>query len=282
MLRTRGNAELSMKGVVLAGGLGTRLKPLTLVTNKHLLPVYDRPMIFYPIECLLNAGIQDILVVTGGEHAGDFLKLLQNGKQLGIGHLEYTYQQGEGGIAHALQLAQDFADGGKICVVLGDNIIEGTIRKAAGDFFTQKSGAKLLLKRVPDPQRFGVARCDGDRVIEIIEKPEQPPSDLAVTGIYFYDNDVFHICETLKPSGRGELEITDVNNAYLKRGDLTYEELDGWWTDAGTFESLHRASCLVAEGGANHMEISPQASGLGSGESRGARANSPVCKPDKK
>jgi len=247
-----------MKGIVLAGGLGTRLRPLTLVTNKHLLPVYDRPMIYYPIECLLNAGIDEVLIVTGGEHAGDFLKLLKNGKQLGLRHLEYAYQEGEGGIADALKLAEDFADGDKVCVVLGDNIIERNIRKAAGDFFTQRSGAKLLLKQVPDPQRFGVVRFEGEgderRVAEIIEKPDEPPSDLAVTGIYFYDRDVFEICKKQKPSGRGELEITDVNNTYLERGDLTYETLDGWWTDAGTFESLHRAARMVAEGGANKVD----------------------------
>jgi len=243
-----------MKGVILAGGLGSRLRPLTLVTNKHLLPVYDRPMIYYPIQCLVNAGIDEIILVTGGEHAGDFLKLLKNGKELGIRHLEYAYQEGEGGIADALKLAEDFADGGKICVVLGDNIIQKNIRKASGDFFTQKSGAKILLKEVDDPQRFGVADIQGDKINQIIEKPENPPSNLAVTGIYFYDNDVFNICQTLKPSDRGELEITDVNNHYLQRGDLTYEILDGWWTDAGTFESLHRATNLVAEGGANQIE----------------------------
>ena len=241
-----------MKGVILAGGLGTRLMPLTRVTNKHLLPVYDRPMIYFPIECLVKAGIDDVLVVTGGEHAGDFLKLLRNGKHLGIQHLEYAYQEGEGGIADALKLAEEFADGGRICVVLGDNIIERHIRGAAEAFRAQKSGAKLLLKQVDDPQRFGVARLDGaQRIAEILEKPEHPPSNLAVTGIYFYDADVFDICQTLEPSGRGELEITDVNNHYLKRGDLTYEVLEGWWTDAGTFESLHHASRLVADGGAN-------------------------------
>jgi len=250
-----------MKGIILAGGLGTRLRPLTLVTNKHLLPVYDRPMIYYPIQCLLNAGIRDILIVTGGEHAGDFLKLLKNGKHLGVHHLEYAYQEGEGGIADALKLAEDFCDGDKLCVVLGDNIIQKNIRKAAGDFFTQASGAKLLLKEVPDPERFGVVRFADDggggglgRIAEIIEKPATPPSNYAVTGIYFYDADVFDICRDLKPSGRGELEITDVNNAYLARGDLTYDILDGWWTDAGTFESLLRASTYVAEGGANHVE----------------------------
>ena len=186
-----------MKGVILAGGLGTRLRPLTLVTNKHLLPVYDRPMIYYPIECLVNAGIKDVLVVTGGEHAGDFLKLLKNGKQLGLRHLEYAYQEGEGGIADALKLAEEFADGGKVCVVLGDNIIQNNIRKAAGDFFTQRSGAKLLLKEVPDPQRFGVVRYEGEgakkKIVEIIEKPKDPPSKHAVIGIYFYDADVFKV-----------------------------------------------------------------------------------------
>jgi len=245
-----------MKGVILAGGLGTRLRPLTLVTNKHLLPVYDKPMIYYPIQCLLNAGIDEILIVTGGEFAGDFLKLLKNGKDLGVRHLAYAYQEGEGGIADALKLAEDFADGDKICVVLGDNIIEGNIRKAAGDFFTQKSGAKILLKEVPDPQRFGVVSMQNDQVTGIIEKPSDPPTNLAVTGIYFYDNDVFKICETLEPSGRGELEITDVNNHYLQRGDLSHEILDGWWTDAGTFDSLLRATKYVAESGANHMNLS--------------------------
>lgn len=248
-----------MKGVILAGGLGTRLRPLTLVTNKHLLPVYDRPMIYYPITSLVNAGINEILIVTGGEHAGDFLKLLKNGKDLGVQHLEYAYQEGEGGIADALKLAEEFADGGKICVVLGDNLIEGNLRQAAGNFFTQRSGAKLLLKEVPDPQRFGVVEFENNQISRIIEKPTDPPSNLAVIGIYFYDADVFEICQTLKPSDRGELEITDVNNAYLQRGDLTHDVLDGWWTDAGTFESLHRASSLVAEGGANHVDQSAAA-----------------------
>jgi glucose-1-phosphate thymidylyltransferase len=244
-----------VKGVILAGGLGSRLSPLTLVTNKHLLPVYDRPMIHFPIRCLVNARITDILLVTGGEHAGDFLRLLRNGKQLGVHHLEYAYQEGEGGIADALKLAEEFADGGRICVVLGDNIIEGGIHRAAEHFAAQKSGARLLLKEVPDPQRFGVARIEGDSLVQIIEKPADPPSRLAVTGIYFYDADVFEICRTLRPSDRGELEITDVNNAYLRRGDLAFEVLDGWWTDAGTFDSLHRAACLVAEGGANHVDL---------------------------
>jgi glucose-1-phosphate thymidylyltransferase len=244
-----------MKGVILAGGLGSRLRPLTLVTNKHLLPVYDKPMIYYPIVCLLNAGITEVLIVTGGEHAGDFLKLLKNGKDLGLRQLRYAYQEGEGGIADALKLAEDFADGGKVCVILGDNIIEGNIRKAAGEFFTQPTGGKILLKEVPDPQRFGVVAMSNGKITEIIEKPETPPSNLAVTGIYFYDNDVFKVCRSLKPSGRGELEITDVNNYYLQRGDLTHDVLEGWWTDAGTFESLYRATQYVAEGGANHPTL---------------------------
>jgi len=243
-----------MKGVILAGGLGTRLRPLTLVTNKHLLPIYDRPMIYYPIECLIKAGIRDIIIVTGGEHAGDFLKLLGNGKSLGIRELHYTYQEGEGGIADALQLAEDFAEGDKICVVLGDNIIEQNIRQAVGEFFTQTSGARIILKEVDDPKRFGVARVEDGRISEILEKPDDPPSNYAVTGIYMYDNDVFDITRTLKPSNRGELEITDVNNEYIRRGDLTYNILNGWWTDAGTFESLYRANSLVAEGGANHVD----------------------------
>ena len=249
-----------MRGIILAGGLGTRLRPMTQVTNKHLLPVYDRPMIYYPIECLLNAGIRDILIVTGGEHAGDFLKLLKNGKELGIGHLEYAYQEGEGGIADALKLAEEFSEGGKICVVLGDNIIQGSIRHAANTFLTQPSGAKVLLKAVPDPERFGVAVLNGDgpepRISEIVEKPAKPVGNLAVTGIYFYDQDVFDLCRTLRPSTRGELEITDLNSAYIERGDLTYEVLDGWWTDAGTVESLYRATCLIADGGANNVERS--------------------------
>ncbi len=243
-----------MKGVVLAGGLGTRLHPLTRVTNKHLLPVYDRPMIYYPIQTLLNAGIDEILIVTGGEHAGDFLKLLGNGKALGLRDLHYTYQEGEGGIADALLLAEDFADGDKVCVVLGDNIIEGNIRQAVGEFFTQPSGAKILLSKVDHPDRFGVPRLEDGRIVEVIEKPADPPSGFAVIGIYMYDRNVFDIAKTLVPSGRGELEITDVNNVYIGRGDLTHSVLEGWWTDAGTFESLHRANCLVAQGGANRID----------------------------
>ena len=242
-----------MKGVVLAGGLGTRLLPLTKVTNKHLLPVYDRPMIYYPIRTLVNAGINEIMLVTGGNNAGDFLKLLGNGKEFGLRHLDYTYQEGEGGIADALRLAEYFAEGELICVVLGDNIIEQNILRPAQSFREQKVGAKILLKEVKDPQRFGVPVLDRDRVIRIEEKPKQPRSPYAVTGIYFYDARVFVIIKTLKPSGRGELEITDVNNAYIEAGQLTWDILDGWWTDAGTIESLHLANQLVSQTGANKM-----------------------------
>jgi len=242
-----------MKGIVLAGGLGTRLYPLTKVTNKHLLPVYNQPMIYYPIQTLINAGIRDIMIVTGGNSAGDFLRLLGNGKDFGLKHLNYTYQEGEGGIADALKLAEHFADGDLICVILGDNIIEGNIVKAREDFEKQGKGAKILLKKVPDPQRFGVPELDGDRIIRIEEKPKVPKSDYAVTGIYFYDSRVFEIIKTLKPSARGELEITDVNNDYIERGEMTWAELEGWWTDAGTFDSLLRASNLVAKTGANKL-----------------------------
>ncbi|HJU05904.1 MAG TPA: sugar phosphate nucleotidyltransferase [Nitrospiraceae bacterium] len=243
-----------MKGVVLAGGLGTRLSPLTRVTNKHLLPVYDRPMIYYPIQTLVNAGIRQILLVTGGNSAGDFLKLLGNGKEFGLRHLDYTYQEGEGGIADALRLAEYFADGEPICVVLGDNIIERNILRAATAFRNQSAGARILLKEVKDPQRFGVPVLDGDRVIKIEEKPTNPRSAYAVTGVYFYDARVFEIIKTLKPSGRGELEITDVNNAYIETGELTWDVLEGWWTDAGTIESLFAANQLVARTGANKLD----------------------------
>ena len=244
-----------MKGVVLAGGLGSRLKPLTKVTNKHLLPVHNQPMIYYPINTLINAGIDDIMIVTGGNSAGDFLKLLGNGKDFGLKHVNYTYQEGEGGIADALSLVEHFADEEPICVVLGDNIIEGNIRKAAEDYRKQSSGAKILLKRVHDPQRFGVPELDGDKVLQIEEKPDNPKSDFAVIGIYFYDSTVFDVIKTLKPSGRGELEITDVNNHYINQNAMTWNELDGWWTDAGTFESLLHATNLVAETGANNLEV---------------------------
>jgi len=241
-----------MKGVILAGGLGTRLFPLTKVTNKHLLPVYDKPMIYYPIQTLINAGIDDILIVTGGNNAGDFLKLLGNGKEFGLKHINYTYQEGEGGIAEALRLAEFFASGEKICVVLGDNIIQKNIRKAVENFRKQKEGAKILLKEVPDPQRFGVAELEGDRIARIEEKPKKPKSQYAVIGIYLFDREVFEIIKTLKPSGRGELEITDVNKRDIEKRLMTWDILEGWWTDAGTFESLLRANQLVAETGANN------------------------------
>jgi glucose-1-phosphate thymidylyltransferase len=244
-----------LKGVVLAGGLGTRLRPLTAVTNKHLLPVYDQPMIYYPIRTLVNAGIADIMIVTGGNSAGDFLKLLGNGKAFGLKHLNYTYQEGEGGIADALSLVEHFAAGEPVCVVLGDNIIEGNIRTAVRSYRHQGGGAKILLKKVPDPQRFGVPELDGRRVVRIEEKPKVPKSEYAVIGIYMYDSDVFEAIKTLKPSDRGELEITDVNNIYIDRDEMTWDELEGWWTDAGTFESLLRASNMGAETGANKMEL---------------------------
>jgi glucose-1-phosphate thymidylyltransferase len=246
-----------LKGIVLAGGLGTRLKPLTAITNKHLLPVYDKPMIYYPIQTLVNAGIRDIMIVTGGNSAGDFLRLLKNGKEFGLKHLNYTYQEGEGGIADALRLCEDFADGAPVCVVLGDNIIEGNICKAVRAYRHQGSGAKILLKKVPDPQRFGVPELDGRRVVRIEEKPKEPKSEYAVIGVYMYDAGVFDIIRTLKPSGRGELEITDVNNSYIERDEMSWDELEGWWTDAGTFESLLRASNMVAETGANKLNFAP-------------------------
>jgi len=242
-----------MKGVVLAGGIGSRLNPLTRVTNKHLLPVYDKPMVYYPIQTLVNAGIQEILLVTGGKNAGDFLRLLGNGRDFGLKHLNYTYQEGEGGIADALALAEHFADGGAICVVLGDNVIETNVRNAVENFKKQGEGARIILKEVDDAARFGVAEIRGSRVVGIEEKPRNPRSNYAVIGIYLYDSTVFQKIRRLKPSGRGELEITDVNNFYLQEGTLCYEILEGWWTDAGTFESLLRANNLVAKTGANKI-----------------------------
>ena len=243
-----------MKGIILAGGLGTRLNPLTKITNKHLLPIHNKPMIYYPVETLINAGITDIMIVTGGSCAGDFLRLLGNGMEFGLKHINYTYQEGEGGIADALSLAEYFADRQKICVILGDNIIEKNVIKAVKDFEAQKDGAKILLKEVPDPERFGVAEVKSGRLVNIVEKPRQPKSNLAVIGIYMFDARVFDIIKTLKPSDRGEFEITDVNNAYVKEGKMTWEMLQGWWTDAGTFESLLRANILVSQTGANNKE----------------------------
>ena len=235
-----------MKGIVLAGGTGSRLFPLTKITNKHLLPIYDRPMIYYPIQTLVDAGIRDIMIVTGGRNSGDFLRLLANGKEFGLNHLNYTYQEGEGGIADALSLAEHFADRDSICVILGDNIIERSIRNAVEAFERQEKGAKLLLKEVSDADRFGVAEICGDKIVGIEEKPTAPKSNYAVTGVYLYDGTVFDKVRQVEPSRRGELEITDVNNLYIQEGSLTFSYLDGWWTDAGTFESLLRAQNLVA------------------------------------
>jgi len=236
-----------MRGVVLAGGLGTRLAPLTKVTNKHLLPIYNKPMVYYPIQTLVRAGIHDILLVTGGNNAGDFLRLLGNGREFGLTHIDYVYQEGEGGIAEALGLAGYYAKGQRIVVILGDNILEDDIAPYVDAFRRQKAGAKILLKEVDDPERFGVAEIRGDRVVGIEEKPKSPRSRFAVTGVYFYDDWVWEVISTLKPSGRGELEITDVNNAYIGKNQMTFDLLPGWWTDAGTFESLYRANRLIAE-----------------------------------
>ena len=240
-----------MRGVVLAGGLGTRLYPLTKVTNKHLLRVYDKPMIYYPIEALTNAGIKEIMVVTGGNNAGDFLRLLGNGKEFGLNRIHYAYQEGEGGIAEALSLAEAFAEGRPICVVLGDNIIENYIIEAVGAYKAQGGGARIMLKEVPDPERFGVPVFAGEKIVRVEEKPKDPKSSYAVIGIYMYDSKVFDIIGGLEPSQRGELEITDVNNAYIEAGTMKWSLLDGWWTDAGTIQSLLRASNMVEKSGAN-------------------------------
>ncbi len=236
-----------MKGVVLAGGLGKRLEPLTRITNKHLLPIYDQPMIYYPIRTLVDAGLTEILIVTGGAHAGEFLRLLGNGAEFGLKHLDYTYQRGEGGIAEALSLAEHFAAGQPLVVVLGDNIVEHSIRPYVERFAAQGQGARLLLKEVDDPWRFGVVKLSGEQIVRIEEKPTDPPSRYVVTGIYMYDATVFDIIRTLRPSGRGELEITDVNNTYIDRGQMRYDRLEGWWTDAGLPETLYRAATLVRE-----------------------------------
>lgn len=240
-----------MKGVILAGGLGTRLLPMTRVTNKHLLPVYDRPMIYFPLQQMVAAGLTEILLVTGGNSAGDFLRLLGNGKEFGLKHLHYTYQEGEGGIAEALGLAEHFADGGPLCVILGDNLFQEPLApyvQAYREHLSREGrGAMILLKEVEDAHRFGVVELQDGRLVRIVEKPSRPPSNLAVTGCYFYDGEVFEIIRGLRPSERGELEITDVNNAYIARGTMTYRVLQGWWTDAGTVPSLFRAAQLVAQ-----------------------------------
>lgn len=237
-----------MKGIVLAGGLGTRLFPLTKITNKHLLPVYDRPMIYYPIQTLVEAGVKDILIVTGGNNAGDFLRLLGNGKAFGLKHLNYTYQEKEGGIAEAVGLAEEFAEGEKVVTILGDNLIEQSIRKEVEEFKRQKSGGRIFLKKVKNPREYGVAVLNGNKVVRIEEKPKNPKSDLAVVGLYMYDNQVFDIVKALKPSRRGELEITDVNNAYIRKENLTYSVLKGFWADAGeSIDALLDANLLISQ-----------------------------------
>jgi glucose-1-phosphate thymidylyltransferase len=255
-----------LKGVILAGGLGSRLLPMTRVTNKHLLPVYDRPMIYYPIQQLVHAGITDILVVTGGNNAGDFLKLLRNGREFGLQDLSYTYQEGEGGIAEALGLAEHFAEGEPIAVILGDNIFQDPIETAVRAYERVGSGAMILLKEVSDPERFGVAELNGDKVVGIVEKPKQPRSRFAVTGCYFYDARVFEIISGLEPSARGELEITDVNNRFLEWGELRHHVLSGWWTDAGTVASLYRSAGLVASDKENPVLRPPHLLLSGGGE----------------
>lgn len=236
-----------VKGVVLAGGLGTRLSPLTEVTNKHLLPVHRKPMIFYPIEKLAQAGIQEVMIVTGGPHAGHFLKVLGNGKRFGLKSLQYAYQEDEGGIAEALALTEGFVDGSRVFAILGDNLFHDDLRDGLARFMEQGQGARIFLKEVRDAHRFGVAQVNGEHVISIEEKPKEPKSNLAVTGVYMYDNEVFDIIRRLKRSDRNEKEITDVNNAYISKAALACEKLSGWWTDAGTFETLLRANRLVAE-----------------------------------
>lgn len=243
-----------MKGVILAGGLGTRLYPLTWATNKHLLPVYDKPMVFYPIQTLVQAGITEILIVTGGIHAGHFMGVLRNGKHLGISHLEFAYQEKEGGIAEALSLAEDFVNGEPITVILGDNTTDANISSFVSEFH---QGAMVFLKKVPDPSRYGVPVFSGKKIIQIEEKPKRPKSDYAVTGIYIFDDRVFGIIKTLKPSARGELEITDVNNAYIKMGEMQWREFKGFWTDAGKFETLFAANAYWAKKDKNNVRNTP-------------------------
>jgi glucose-1-phosphate thymidylyltransferase len=241
-----------MKGVILAGGTGSRLLPLTKVTNKHLLPVYDKPMIYYPLECMAKAGIEEVLLVTGGNNSGDFIRLLGNGRDFGLKDLNYTYQDGAGGIAQALGLAEHFASGDSICLILGDNILEFSIREATRKFEEQRHGAKILLAEVENPRAYGVAEMNGQRVVRIVEKPKEPKSNWAVIGIYFYDKNVFDIVRTLKPSMRNELEITDVNNAYIERGEMTYDKVQGMWADAGENIDFYLKACnTVSKVGAN-------------------------------
>jgi len=241
-----------MKGVILAGGTGSRLFPITKVTNKHLLPVYNKPMIYYPLECMVKAGIEEVLLVTGGNNSGDFIRLLGNGREFGLKNLNYTYQDGAGGIAQALGLAEHFAEGDSILLILGDNIVEYSIRDACRRFRHQGQGAKILLSQVENPKAYGVAELDGDRVARIVEKPTEPKSNWAVIGIYFYDSKVFEIVKELKPSARGELEITDVNNAYIQRDEMSADQITGWWADAGENVDFYLKACnLVAKSSAN-------------------------------
>lgn len=249
-----------MKGVILAGGTGSRLFPLTKVTNKHLLPVYDKPMIYYPLECMAKAGIEEVLLVTGGNNAGEFIRLLGNGREFGLKNLNYTYQDGAGGIAQALGLAEHFAEGDSICLILGDNILEYSIKEACKKFRHQGQGAKILLSQVENPKAYGVAEMNGDQVVRIVEKPKDPKSNWAVIGIYFYDAKVFDIVKTLKPSARNELEITDVNNEYIRRGEMTADQVHGWWGDAGENIDFYLKSCnMVAQTGANKESAHPSA-----------------------
>ncbi|MCK5786646.1 MAG: NTP transferase domain-containing protein [Candidatus Sabulitectum sp.] len=237
-----------MKGVVLAGGLGTRLRPLTSITNKHLLPVYDRPMIYYPLQTLADAGIRDVMVVTGGNSAGSFMHLLGDGREFGFRSLNYAYQTGEGGIAQAIGLARTFTGGEKFVVILGDNILENSIAEHVESFREQQSGARILYKRVKDPRDYGVAEIVDGKVTAIVEKPSNPASDFAVIGVYMYDNKAFDIINELKPSNRGELEVTDLNNAYIHRGEMQANEISGWWSDCGaSIENLLEANNRAAE-----------------------------------
>jgi glucose-1-phosphate thymidylyltransferase len=244
-----------MKGVILAGGIGSRLHPLTRITNKHLLPIYDRPMVEYAIEALVRGGITDMMVVTGGTHAGEFLRLLGDGHAHGIDRLSYAYQEREGGIADALGLAERFAGGDRVLVMLADNVFERSIKSAIENFERQERGARIVLSREEDPEHLrhlGVAELDGDRVLRIVEKPESPPSEYAVTGLYFYDSAVFEFLPTLSPSARGELEITDVNNWYIDQGTMEYDVADGFWGDAGeSIEAYYAVNDFVREHGAN-------------------------------
>jgi glucose-1-phosphate thymidylyltransferase len=237
-----------VKGIVLAGGLGSRLRPLTKITNKHLLPIYNKPMVYYPIEMLVAAGITDIMLVTGGNSAGDFFRLIRNGEDFGLSHIHYAYQQGEGGIAEALGLAREFVGNDKMVVVLGDNILQFGIKKTVAAFKEQPKGARILLKEVEHPREYGIAEIEGKNIRRIIEKPKEPPTNLAVIGVYMYPPDVFDIIDTLEPSARNELEITDVNNAYLERGELMYDLVEGWWLDAGESHlALLKANLTVAK-----------------------------------